>query len=59
MNGTAECPLTQVEQLYFPFTEEKIRALKAGDAMLVSGFVFTGRDPEDLPVSASGGRLVP
>ena len=26
----------------FPFTEEKIRALKAGDEVLISGVVFTG-----------------
>jgi fumarate hydratase class I len=30
--------------LAFPFTEEKIRALKVGDEVLVSGLVFTGRD---------------
>jgi fumarate hydratase subunit beta len=27
-----------------PFTEEKIRALKVGDAVAISGIVFTGRD---------------
>jgi tartrate dehydratase beta subunit/fumarate hydratase class I family protein len=26
----------------FPFTEERIRALKAGDAVLISGAGFTG-----------------
>jgi fumarate hydratase subunit beta len=31
-------------KLSFPFTEEKIRALKAGDEVLISGIVFTGRD---------------
>jgi fumarate hydratase class I len=31
-------------QLSFPFTEEKIRALKVGDEVLISGVVFTGRD---------------
>ena len=31
-------------QLSFPFTEEKIRALKVGDEVLLSGVVFTGRD---------------
>jgi len=31
-------------KLSFPFTEEKIRALKLGDEVLVSGTVFTGRD---------------
>ena len=30
--------------LTFPFTEEKIRALKVGDEVLISGIVFTGRD---------------
>ena len=30
--------------LTFPFTEEKIRALKVGDEVLISGTVFTGRD---------------
>lgn len=27
-----------------PFTEDKIRALKVGDAVAISGIVFTGRD---------------
>jgi len=31
-------------KLSFPFTEEKIRALKVGDEALISGVVFTGRD---------------
>ena len=31
-------------KLSFPFTEEKIRALKVGDEVLISGVVFTGRD---------------
>lgn len=31
-------------QLTTPFTEEKIRALKVGDAVEISGTVFTGRD---------------
>jgi fumarate hydratase subunit beta len=30
--------------LSFPFTEDKIRALKVGDEVAVSGVVFTGRD---------------
>ena len=30
-------------KLSFPFTEEKIRALKVGDEVLISGIVFTGR----------------
>jgi fumarate hydratase class I len=31
-------------ELRFPFTEEKIRALKTGDEVAISGIVFTGRD---------------
>ena len=31
-------------KLSFPFTEDKIRALKVGDEVLISGVVHTGRD---------------
>jgi len=31
-------------KLSFPFAEEKIRALKVGDEVLITGTVFTGRD---------------
>jgi len=31
-------------KLSFPFTEDKIHALKVGDEVLISGVVFTGRD---------------
>jgi fumarate hydratase subunit beta len=31
-------------KLTFPFTEEKIRALKVGDEVTISGVLFTGRD---------------
>jgi fumarate hydratase subunit beta len=31
-------------RLNFPFTEEKIRALKVGDEVLISGIIHTGRD---------------
>ena len=31
-------------KLAFPFTEDKVRALKVGDEVLISGVVFTGRD---------------
>jgi len=31
-------------KLSFPFSEDKIRALKVGDEVLISGIVFTGRD---------------
>ena len=30
-------------KLSFPFTEEKIRALKVGEEVLITGIVFTGR----------------
>jgi tartrate dehydratase beta subunit/fumarate hydratase class I family protein len=30
--------------LTFPFSAEKIRALKAGDEVLISGIGFTGRE---------------
>ncbi len=37
-------------KLSFPFTEEKIRALKVGDEVLISGVVFTGPiNPVALP----------
>ena len=31
-------------KLSFPFSEEKIRVLKVGDEVLISGVIFTGRD---------------
>jgi fumarate hydratase class I len=31
-------------KLTFPFTEDKVRALKVGDEVLISGVIFTGRD---------------
>ncbi len=34
-------------KLSFPFTEEKIRALKVGDEVLIPGVVFTGREVRD------------
>jgi tartrate dehydratase beta subunit/fumarate hydratase class I family protein len=43
-------------KLAFPFSEEKIRALKVGDEVLISGVVFTGRDA-GLPESFNGGRF--
>ena len=33
-----------MKQLTYPFSEKEIRSLKAGDAVLVSGKIFTGRD---------------
>jgi fumarate hydratase subunit beta len=35
---------TDMTKLTSPFTEEKVRALKVGDAVEISGILFTGRD---------------
>jgi tartrate dehydratase beta subunit/fumarate hydratase class I family protein len=35
-------------KLNFSITEEKIRALKVGDEVLISGVVFTGRGTGEL-----------
>jgi fumarate hydratase class I len=45
-------------KLTFPFTEEKIRALKLGDEVLISGVVFTGRDAVHKYLH-DGGQLPP
>ena len=45
-------------KLSFPFTEEKIRALKVGDEVLISGVVFTGRDAMHKYLH-EGGKLPP
>ena len=45
-------------KLTFPFTEDKIRALKVGDEVLISGVVFTGRDAVHKYLH-EGGRLPP
>jgi len=45
-------------KLTFPFTEEKIRALKVGDEVLISGTVFTGRDAVHKYLH-DGGKLPP
>ena len=45
-------------KLTFPFTEEKIRALKVGDEVLISGIVFTGRDAVHKYLH-EGGQLPP
>jgi fumarate hydratase subunit beta len=42
----------------FPFTEEKIRALKVGDPVEISGIVFTGRDVVHKYLH-EGGKLPP
>src|ERR1041385_7948431 len=36
--------MSAMTKLSFPFTEEKIRALKVGDEVLISGVVHTGHD---------------
>jgi len=45
-------------KLTFPFTEEKIRVLKVGDEVLISGTVFTGRDAVHKYLH-DGGKLPP
>ena len=45
-------------QLTTPFTEEKIRALKVGDAVEISGVLFTGRDAVHKYLH-EGGKLPP
>jgi fumarate hydratase subunit beta len=45
-------------KLTFPFTEEKIRALKVGDEVLVSGVIHTGRDAVHKYLH-EGGQLPP
>ena len=45
-------------QLSFPFTEEKIRALKVGDEVLISGVIHTGRDAVHKYLH-EGGQLPP
>jgi fumarate hydratase class I len=45
-------------KLTFPFTEEKIRALKVGDEVAITGTLFTGRDAVHKYLH-DGGRLPP
>ena len=45
-------------KLTFPFTEEKIRALKLGDEVLISGVIHTGRDAVHKYLH-EGGQLPP
>jgi fumarate hydratase subunit beta len=45
-------------KLSFPFTEEKVRALKVGDEVLITGVVFTGRDAVHKHLH-EGGALPP
>jgi fumarate hydratase class I len=44
--------------LTFPFTEDKIRALKVGDEVLISGVIYTGRDAVHKYLH-EGGQLPP
>src|SRR2546421_13129738 len=44
--------------LSFPFTEGKIRALRVGDEIVISGVVFTGRDAVHKYLH-EGGKLPP
>jgi fumarate hydratase class I len=44
--------------LSFPFTEEKIRSLKVGDEVLITGTIFTGRDAVHKYLH-DGGQLPP
>ena len=45
-------------KLTLPFTEEKIRSLKVGDEVLISGVVYTGRDAVHKYLH-EGGELPP
>ena len=45
-----------MKRIGYPFSERDVRALKAGDSVLVSGRVFTGRDRFHKHF-ADGGRL--
>src|SRR5215471_17315959 len=47
-----------MHQLTSPFTEEKIRALKVGDEVCITGTLFTGRDAVHKYLH-EGGKLPP
>jgi fumarate hydratase class I len=47
-----------MKRLEAPFTDEKIRQLKVGDEILISGIVFTGRDAVHKYLH-EGGKLPP
>jgi len=55
---TGKPNITDMTKFTFPFTEEKIRALKTGDEVLISGVVFTGRDAVHKYLH-EGGKLPP
>ena len=40
-----------------PLSEETIASLKAGDAVALSGDIYTARDPAHLPVDINGGVI--
>ena len=48
-----------MKELRYPFTEEAVRALRAGDAVRVSGLVFTGRDRLHKYLAEGGESPVP
>lgn len=50
--------MRSMTRLEAPFTEEKIRALKVGDEVLISGIVHTGRDAVHKYLH-DGGKLPP
>lgn len=45
-----------MKKISYPFTEKTVRSLKAGDAVSISGLVFTGRD-KFHKFFADGGKL--
>ena len=47
---------TQMKELRYPFDERQVRALKAGDAVEISGMVHTGRD-KFHKFFADGGKI--
>ena len=47
-----------MKRLNYPFSEREVRSLKAGDAVLVSGRVFTGRDRFHKHFADGGGLPV-
>jgi fumarate hydratase class I len=49
---------SRMVQLHAPFTEAKVRALKVGDEVLISGVLFTGRDAVHKYLH-DGGELPP
>ena len=50
------CVKKTVKELTYPFSEKSVRALKAGDAVSITGRIYTGRD-KFHKFFAEGGRL--